>query len=95
LASEAETSSIRFKALGWYLDDLVLTSVNDLTRRERKAKCRAAQDGLADRIAEYEPLAIVTLLLGIKKIVEAAAIAHQTRFRDEMARIVPALPRAG
>ena len=42
-----------FKALGWYLDDLVLTPVNHLTRRERKAKCRAAQDSLADRTAEH------------------------------------------
>jgi hypothetical protein len=53
----------------------VLTPVNHLTRRERKAKCRAAQDSLADRIAEYRPLAIITLLLSIKEIVEAAAIA--------------------
>jgi hypothetical protein len=29
----------------------------------------AVQDGLADRIAEYRPLAIVTLLLSIKEIV--------------------------
>jgi hypothetical protein len=42
-----------FKARGWYLDDLVLTLVNHLTRRERKAKCRAAQDSLADRTAEH------------------------------------------
>ena len=37
-----------FKARGWYLDD-----VNHLTRRKRKAKCRAAQDSLADRRAEH------------------------------------------
>ena len=30
---------------------------------------RAVQDGLADRIAEYRLLAIVTLLLSIKEIV--------------------------
>ena len=35
----------------------------------REARCRAAQDGLAARIAEYRPLAIVALLLGIRDIV--------------------------
>ncbi len=101
----------RFKALGWFLDDLVLTPVNNLKNpAERKAKCRAAQAGLADRIAEYRPLAIVTLLLSIKEIVEAAAIAagssaaryavpfpgmgQQRRFLDAMERIVRHLPRA-
>ena len=43
----------RFKAYGWYLDDLVLTPVNHLTkssgRKERKAKCREAQCSLAVR----------------------------------------------
>ena len=69
------------------------------------------QAGLADRIAEYQPAAIVTLLPSIKKIVEAAAIAagssaaryavpfpgmgQQTRFRNEMARIIPMLPKIG
>jgi hypothetical protein len=102
----------RFKAYGWYLDDLVLTPVNDLTKPpERKAKCLEAQNSLADRIAEYQPLAIVSLLLSIQKIVGAAAkkagsdappfavpfpgMGHQTRFKTEMARIIPGLPRAG
>jgi hypothetical protein len=64
-----------FKAYGWYLDDIVLTPVNDLTRSQRKAACLSAQNSLAERIAECRPLAIVTLLLGIRHIVEAAAIA--------------------
>src|SRR5271169_4155676 len=60
----------RFKAYGWYLDDLVLTPVNDLTKpSERKAKCLQAQNSLADRIAEYQPRAILSLLLSIQKIV--------------------------
>ena len=33
----------RFKAYGWYLDDLVLTPVNQLKGAERGAKCRGAQ----------------------------------------------------
>ena len=77
---------------------------------EREAQCLSAQARLADRIAEYQPAAIVTLLLSIKEIVEAAAIAaggsaaryavpfpgmgQQRRFLDAMARIVLALPRA-
>jgi hypothetical protein len=98
-----------FKAYGWYLDDLVLEPVDKLSRTERKAKCLDAQNSLADRIAEYQPLAIVTLLLSISDIVDAAAIAancgaprfavpfpgmgNQKRFNDEMARILPKLPR--
>ncbi|MGA8433213.1 MAG: hypothetical protein WB713_00155, partial [Methyloceanibacter sp.] len=65
---------------------------------------------LTERIRAYQPLAIVTLLLSIKEIVEAAAIAagssaaryvpfpgmgQQTRFRDEMACIIPVLPKIG
>ena len=64
-----------FKAYGWYLDDLVLTPVNHLTRSERKAKWLTAKNSLADRIAKYQPLAIVSLLLGIQRIVEDAAIS--------------------
>src|SRR5687767_7803611 len=63
----------RFKAYGWYLDDLVLIPVNHLTPSQRKAKCLEAQSSLANRIAEYRPLAIVSLLVRIKHIVDAAA----------------------
>ena len=65
---------------------------------------------LTERIRAYQPLAIVTLLLSIKEIMDAAAIAagssaaryavpfpgmgQQARFLDAMARIVPALPQA-
>jgi hypothetical protein len=99
----------RFKAYGWYLDDLVLTPVNQLTNVDRNAKCLAAQDSLAARIAEYRPLAIVSLLISIKTIVNAAAIAacsdaprfavpfpgmgQQTRFKAAMAQIISNLPR--
>ncbi len=43
----------RFKAYGWYLDDLVLEPVDKLGLLECEAKCLDAQNSLKDRIAEY------------------------------------------
>jgi hypothetical protein len=99
----------RFKAYGWYLDDLVLTPVNNLTKSERRAKCLAAQKSLADRIVKYRPLAIVSLLLSIESVVNAAAntadsdaprfavpfpgVGQQMRFRTAMTLIIPKLPK--
>ena len=40
----------RFKAYGWFLDDLVLTPVDELSGPARKAKCLHAQTSLATRI---------------------------------------------
>jgi hypothetical protein len=101
----------RFKPAGWFLDDLVLTPVNALPKAQRMTKCLAAQASLTERIRAYQPLAVVTLLLSIEEIVEAAAIAagstaaryavpfpgmgQQRRFLDAMARIVPMLPKIG
>ncbi|WP_407114130.1 hypothetical protein [Bradyrhizobium sp. LMG 9283] len=101
----------RFKAYGWFLDDLVLTPVDKLSPTERKATCLAAMDGLRDRIAAYQPLAIVSMLISIKSIAEAPAKAagsnaprygvpfpgmgQQTRFHNAMLEIVPSLPRNG
>ena len=62
-----------FKAYGWYLDDLVLTPVDHLDDRERRAICVAARCELAGRIAEYQPLMIVSLLRSIREDVEKAA----------------------
>ncbi len=100
----------RFKAYGWYLDDLVLTPVNHLKRARRKKECRDAQSSMAARIKEYQPRAIVSLLLSIRDIVEAAAIdagsnarlfavpfagmGQQLRFLEKMAHILPLLPRS-
>jgi|SRR5262249_48426574 len=56
-----------FKAYGWYLDDLVLVPVDHLPKTQRHAQCIAATSSLADRIAEYRPLAIVSVLLRIKR----------------------------
>ncbi|MCA1533851.1 hypothetical protein I6F21_14910 [Bradyrhizobium sp. NBAIM03] len=101
----------RFKAYGWFLDDLVLTPVDKLPPSKRKTTCLAAMDGLKDRIAAYRPLAIVSMLVGIKNIVETAAKAaesnapryavpfpgmgQQTRFQNAMLEIIPSLPRNG
>jgi hypothetical protein len=95
-----------FKARGWYLDDLVTTPIED--RRERRKQCREARASLATRIAEYQPSAIVCLLKRICDDVEIAASkaaskaplytvpfagqGHQTKFRDQMKRILPELP---
>ena len=98
-----------FKAYGWYLDDLVLTPVNHLTKSQKKAERQAAVKSLAERIASYQPEAIVSLLLAVEPFVKAAAaqagskvpryavpfpgMGHQLRFKVEMARILPKLPR--
>lgn len=98
----------RFKAAGWYLDDLVLTPINHLTMPERKLLCLGAQSDLAKRIAIYRPEAIVSLLKFIHPTVEAAAreagstaplysvpfpgTGQQGRFALAMAEIVPRLP---
>lgn len=98
-----------FKSYGWYLDDLVLEPVNQLRRSERRTKCSRAESNLAERIANYKPSAIVSLLRSIDWIVQRAAISagigqpiipvpfpgmgQQARFRAEMAAIIPKLPR--
>jgi hypothetical protein len=99
----------RFKANGWYLDDLVLTPVNKMVTAERRMHWKGSQDSLRSRIAEYRPLAIVSLLTGIRSIVEQAAVdagssaqlyavpfpgmGNQARFHAEMLKILPDLPR--
>jgi hypothetical protein len=106
---EGDDFLARFKGYGWYLDDLVLTPVNRLTKSERKAKCLDAQNSLADRIAAYQPEAIVSLLMIVEPFVDAAArtagsnapryavpfpgMGRQVRFHAAMARIIPKLPR--
>jgi hypothetical protein len=51
-----------FRALGWYLDDLVLVPVNKLSSKVRETVCLNAQPYLAKRIEEYQPQAVVSLL---------------------------------
>lgn len=98
-----------FKAYGWYLDDLMLIPIDKLSRAEREKQCRHARSNLAARIEQYQPSAIVSLLRRIEADVEAAATAagnnaprfavpfpgngQQSRFREEMVRILPQLPK--
>jgi hypothetical protein len=98
-----------FKAYGWFLDDLVLTPVNQMVATKRKAVCRNAEAGLAKRISAYKPLAIVSLLKMIEGNVERAAIAvgstapryvvpfpgmgQQLKFQSAMKVLLPKLPR--
>lgn len=100
----------RFRSYGWYLDDLVRTPVNRLEPAARKASHRKAQSSLAQRIAEYRPRAIVSLLKSIKDVVERAAVearssaelhsvpfagfGRQGEFLIEMERLLPMLPRS-
>lgn len=100
-----------FKSYGWYIDDLVLIPVNHLNQADRKTALRGSQSSLAVRIAEYQPVAIVSLLKSIRGYVEAAAKAagsnaihyavpfpgmgQQGRFHKAMAEIIPNLPRIG
>jgi hypothetical protein len=70
---ESDNFLQRFKAYGWFLDDLVLMPVNHLTKPQRKALCQAGVESLADRIAAYRLEAIVSLLIGTKPFVDEAA----------------------
>ena len=89
----------------------MLTPINQLGKSpQRKKECRDAQASMAARIKGYQPRAIVSLLLGIRDIVEAAAIdagsdarlfavpfagmGQQLRFLEQMAHILPQLPKS-
>jgi hypothetical protein len=99
----------RFRDCGWYLDDHVLSPINHLNDAERRTACYGALDSLSTRIAEYKPLAMVSLLSGIKDIIADAAkkagstatfysvpfpgMGNQSKFHNETRKIVPLLPR--
>ena len=51
-----------FMSQGCFLDDLVLTPVNHRRKAERRAAHHASIPSLADRIADYSPLAIIAVL---------------------------------
>jgi hypothetical protein len=86
----------------------VLIPVNGMTASERRAHWLQSRPSLAARIADYRPLAIVTLLLDMQKVVEDAAqdagckanlyavpfpgVGNQGRFRDAIANLIPHLP---
>jgi hypothetical protein len=97
-----------FKSMGFYLDDLVLVPVNKLVRQER-AKLRSESiAGLAERLTEYKPNAVVVVMRAIKPMVEQAmikaglsfeprctphpAFGNWTRFHVAMTEIIDSLP---
>ena len=100
-----------FKANGWYLDDLSITPIDNLRGKARRDACVAARESLAERIAKHKPLAIVSLMLGIREDVEAAmtiagcnvrhintpfpGMGQHKKFRDQMRPLWATLPRNG
>ena len=82
--------------------------LGQVTKRQREDAHWRATDSLRDRIKEYRPLAIVSLLYSIKRIVQVAAAGsdarveavrfpgngQQLKFQSEMALILPNLPTA-
>jgi hypothetical protein len=105
-----ETFLDDFKRMGFYLDDLVLTPVNKLERRERSRRREEAVPDLAKRLVKYKPKAVVVVMRAIlPKVRQAMRIAgmsyepfcvphpafgNWTRFRDAMTEIVDELPVA-
>jgi hypothetical protein len=94
-----------FMERGWYLDDLISVPIRNM--RDRKKQCRQARASLAARIVDYNPSAIVCLLRRIRNDVKIAASrantkahlyilpfagqSHQSKFLEEMKRILPEL----
>jgi len=68
-ASDGPAFLERFKARGWYLDDLSLVPVNDLDHNSdaRSKACAVARPGLARRIADYQPRVVVVIQKSIAK----------------------------
>jgi len=74
----------QFRSKGFYLDDLSLHPINQIKDKDARGEARrAGVPGLARRMAEYQPEAVVILMLGIKEFVvdamtraRLAAIPH-------------------
>jgi hypothetical protein len=97
-----------FQRKGFYLDDLVLTPVNKLQKRERFRLRKEAVPQLAKRLIEYKPIAIVVVMQAIQSIVRDAmhmagvmyepfcvphpAFGNSTRFHIAMTEIIESLP---
>ena len=97
-----------FKGKGFYLDDLVLTPINKLERRERSRLRQEAIPKLAKRLMEYQPKAVVVVMRAIQPMVREAmrvagmpyepfcvphpAFGNSTRFHHAMTEIIDSLP---
>jgi len=99
-----------FKHNGFYLDDLVLEPVNHLGIKDRRSLRRDAVSSFVERLKDYNPEAIVVLLMSIRPMIldaiRAAALScpiyctpypgfgNQPRFHKAMSEIIPNLPVA-
>ena len=63
---------IKFQNWGFFLDDLVLFPINRFDEMKRKEKKLDHQAELATRLMKYQPLAVVTVMKGIKSHVDTA-----------------------
>lgn len=61
-----------FKAAGCYVDDLVLRPINKTPDHERKQLCERSVSDLANRISDYNPRIVISLLKKIKVYVKSA-----------------------
>src|SRR5215472_6064245 len=61
-----------FQATGFFLDDLVLYPINQIERNEREQHRWKGVQSLAQRMTEYKPLAVVTLMRAIEPMVADA-----------------------
>jgi len=105
-----ETFLEDFKKKGFYLDDLVSTPINKLERRDRFIRRQEAVPGLARRLVEYKPKAVVVVMRAILPMVRNAmrmsgilnepfcvphpAFGNWARFDHEMRAIIDSLPVA-
>ena len=62
----------KFQNWGFFLDDLVLFPINSFDNLKRKAERLNHQDKLAARLMKYLPLAVVTVMKGIKSHIDSA-----------------------
>ncbi len=99
-----------FQKKGFYLDDLVLTPINKLEKRERLRLRREAVPELKKRLIEYKPKAVVVVMQAILPVVRQAmymagisyepfcvphpAFGNWTRFHSAMTKIINDLPVA-
>ncbi len=97
-----------FKKNGFYLDDLVDEPVNKTDRKLRRKRRKESIPLLARRMKCYKPKAVVIVMCAIRPMVLQAmheaelsyepycvpfpAFGNQTRFHEEMKRIIPKLP---
>src|SRR4051812_1433059 len=63
---------LRFKAKGWFLDDLCHVPVNGMDKAERDATCRKSEQPLANRLRTMNPRKVVVIQKSIEANVRRA-----------------------